>query len=157
MAKIITKNSDEIIVSEEKAIAVSEFLAEKRKEEEAGGMSLSMYPVTVETLDGGLWMGNLNNISQILINENKKTFKHHFKSDESMQEFHTKYGYGGNQDKYEKGYGLLDVETQFLIATGQAKIVDNKLVMASNEKREYWTDLWAIYKSKLDVFNELEA
>lgn len=155
MAKIITKNSDEIMVSEEKAIAVLDFLEEKRKAEETGGMNLSMFPVTVETLDGGLWVGNLNNISQILINANRKTFKHHFKSEESMREFHVKFGYGGNQDKYEPGYGLLDVETQFLIATGQARIVDSKLVMASNEKREYWTDLWAIYKSRLDIFNEL--
>lgn len=156
MAKIITKNSDEIMVSEEKAIAISEFLEEKRKDEEKGGMSLSMFPVTVETLDGGLWMGNLNNISQILINEKKKTFKYHFKSEESMREFHVKYGYGGNKDKFEPGYGLMDVETQFLLATGQAQIVEGKLIIATGEKREYWSDLWAIYKSKLDVFNELQ-
>lgn len=157
MAKITLKNFDELAVSEERAQAIYEFLEEKRAEEKDGGLPLNMFPITIETLDNGLWVGNLGNIGQISIQEKKKTYKHTFKSEETLVEFHNKYGYGGNTDKFEPGFGLLDVQTQFLIGTGQAKIEDSKLVMIPCEKKEYWDDLWHIYKSRLDVFNELEA
>lgn len=156
MAKIITKGFEELLVTEEKAQALYEFLEEKKDEKE--GLGLSAYPVTIETTDGGLWIGNLSNIGQIFINEKTKVRKNDFKSDETLRDFHQKYGYGGNQSRYEPGYGLLDVQTQFLIGTGQARIEGRNLIRIpiSKEKQEYWDDLWYVYTNeKLDPFGEL--
>lgn len=156
MAKITTTGFEDLIVTEEKAKDIFDFREEKRAAEKAGGMTLNMFPITIMTTDGRLWSGNLSQIGPILMNETTKVFKHNFKSEEHLKEFHQKHGYGGNQDIYQHGYGLLDVKTQFLIATQQARIEDGKLVMIPNDKKEYWENIWGQYLLRLDVFNDLE-
>lgn len=156
MAKITTKSFDELIVVEETAKAIYDYLEEQRELEKNGGMALNAIPITIDHKDG-IWIGALSNVGQISLTEKTKVHKHTFKSEETLRDFHQKYGYGGNTSKREPGYGLVDVQTQFLINTEQAKITDGRLVMIPCDKKEYWDDLWSIYKSRLDVFDDLTA
>ncbi len=153
MAKITLKSFEELIVPEDKAKAVSALIEEKKNEENRGGMPLSAWPVTIEHQDG-LWCGSLANISTVSMSEKQRTHKYTFKNEEDLRRFHKEYGYGAFNNYNLKGYGLVDVITQFLIKTGQAKI-DGNLVMLNSPHREQWNDLWSIYQSKLDPFNEL--
>lgn len=156
MAKILLKNFEELLVSEERAHQIQELLVEKK----SAGMSLNMFPITLETNDKQLWCGSLADIGPITLNATtvSKVPKYKFQSTEDLKRFHTDYGYGGLQSEFKPGYGLVDVQTQFLIKTKQAEIINNQLVMTNlpDDVKEKWSDLFGIYKSQLDDFNELK-
>jgi hypothetical protein len=162
MAKITTRNYDELIVSEEKAYEIRELVDVAKKEFLAGGLNLNMRPLFIDTIDG-TWSGTLADIGTI--SDSNKIVRRvgRFKSMETLEEFHAKHGYLSKTSKYEKGYGLLDVKTQFMIETKIAKIVDNGLgkkqlfliEWKDKEKLKYWSDLWEIYTENLDEFSEL--
>lgn len=155
MAKICLKNYEELLVSEERAKQVQELLAEKK----SLGMTLNMFPITLETTDKTLWCGSLADIGPITLNSTTvaKVPKYKFQSTEDLKRFHTDYGYGGLQSEFKPGYGLVDVQTQFLIKTKQAEIINSQLVMTKlpDDVKEKWSDLWGIYTKQLDEFNEL--
>ena len=154
MAKITLKSFEEFIVPETKAREIYEHLEEKRQEENNGGLPLSAWPITIEHQDG-MWVGNLSNLGPISMSDKVRKYKHTFQSEEDIQRFHRDYGYGAFQTINQKGYGLLDVQTQFLIKTGQARIEGSQLVMLNAPHKEKWNDLWSIYQSKLDQFYEI--
>lgn len=154
MAKITLKSFDEFIVQEEKAKLLLELLEEKKLGENSGGLSLSSWPITIEHQDG-LWCGSLANISQISLSEKYKTHQYKFKSEEDLLKFHKEYGYGAFSNYHLQGYGVVDVQTQFLIKAGLSKIVNNNIIMLSSPNEEKWKDLWSIYLSRLDPFYEL--
>jgi hypothetical protein len=83
--------------------------------------------------------------------------KYKFQSQEDLVRFHNDYGYGGLQSEFKPGYGLIDIQTQFLIKSKQAEVKNNQLVMLSIDPnhKEKWSDLWGIYTKQLDEFNEL--
>ena len=118
-----------------------------------------MFPVTLETNDKTLWCGSLADIGPIILNVTTKPKepKYKFQSQEDLVRFHNDYGYGGLTSEFKSGYGLVDVQTQFLIKTKQAEIKNNQLIMLSipDDIKEKWSDLFGIYKTQLDEFNEL--
>jgi hypothetical protein len=118
-----------------------------------------MFPITLETTDKQLWCGSLADIGPIILNvvTKAKTPKYTFQSQEDLIRFHNDYGYGGLKSEFKSGYGLVDVQTQFLIKSKQAEIKNNQLVMASlpEDVKEKWQNLWYIYTKSLDEFDEL--
>ena len=155
MAKIQLKNFDELLVSEERAKKIQELIATAHQSK----TPLNMLPITLETNDKQLWCGSLADIGPITLNATTVTKqpKYKFQSDDDLCRFHTDYGYGGLQSEFKPGYGLVDIQTQFLIKSKQADIRDGQLIMLPMDKdsKEKWADLWSIYKQSLDEFNEL--
>lgn len=156
MAKITLKSYEELIVPEERARAVFDLLEEKKNQDNSGGLPLSAWPITIDHEDG-MWIGNLSNIGQISLSNNYKILRHTFKSRDDLERFHNEYGYGAFESYHQPGYGLVDVKTQFLIKIKQFELRENKLVALrlSKEMQEKWMDLWSVYETKLDSFNEL--
>ena len=154
MAKITLRNFEELIVSEEKARALSLELQQRKEEMNAGGLQLSFFPITIDHVDG-MWFGSLQDIGPISRSEKSKEIKHNFKSEEDLKRFHNEYGYGVFHNYNLPGYGMVDIRTQFLIKTNQAKFDGNKLIILNSPHKEKWNDLWFVYQSKLDEFNEL--
>lgn len=156
MAKVTLKSYEELIVPEETARAIFELLEEKKKEENAGGLPISAWPVTI-THEDGMWIGSLANIGQVSLTDKVVVHKHTFKSKEDLERFHKEYGYGAFEPYYQPGYGLVDVKTQFLIKIKQFEVRDNRVTALKlpKEAQEKWMDLWSIYETKLDPFNEL--
>lgn len=154
MAKVTLKSFEEFIVPEEKARALADLLEQKKNEENQGGLPLSAWPITIEHQDG-LWCGSLSNIGPISLSEKQRVHKHNFKSEEDLLRFHKEYGYGAFEAYNLKGYGMVDVKTQFLIKSSQAKLDGGNLIMLNSPHKEQWNDLWSIYESKLDPFYEL--
>lgn len=161
MAKITLKNYQELLLPDDRAVAIRESIEERRKEIETSGMSLSMFPLTVETVDG-VWSGSMADVLQIS-DSSKLTMRiGKFSSVDGVKAFHQKHGYGTNPSEYIKGYGVVDTKTKYLIAIGRAKIVDSSnrksLVMidwADKDTLRKWSDLWEIYESNLDAFGDL--
>ena len=155
MAKITTKSYEELLVSEERAKKIQELIAEAHQNK----TPLNMLPITLETNDKQLWCGSLADIGPITLNVNTtiKQPKYKFQSKEDLIRFHADYGYGGLKSEFRPGYGLVDIQTQFLIKSKQADIRDGQLVMLPMDKdsKEKWADLWQIYKQSLDEFQEL--
>lgn len=150
MAKITLRSYEELLVPEEKAQALSALIEERRDDP----LGLNAWPITIEHEDG-LWVGTLAHIGQISMSEKQKVHKHNFKTEEDITRFHNGYGYGKFESLYQKGYGLVDVKTQFLISTGLASIQGDTLKMLNSPHKEKWMDLWSIYEEHLDPFNEL--
>ena len=155
MAKIVTKGFEEFIVPEDKARALAELMDEKKKAENSGGLPLSAWPITIEHADG-LWCGSLSNIGPISLSEKQRVRKFFFKNEADLQRFHQEYGYSAFKNYNLHSYGMVDVMTQFLIKTSQAKIEDGNLVILNSPHKEQWGDLWYDYQSNLDEFNELK-
>lgn len=145
MAKINLKSFEELIVTEEKAHKVAELL-ENRNE-------LNL-PISIEH-EGGIWIGAVSNIATISMADKKRVTEHTFSSREDLERFHKEYGYGVFHSYNLPGYGMVDVQTQFLLKSKQAKIDGNKLVMLNNPNSKKWQDLWYVYQSNLDPFDEL--
>jgi len=145
MAKIVLRSFEELIVSEEKAKKVAELLENKNE--------LNL-PISIEH-EGGVWIGAVSNIATISLSDKVKTVEHTFSSEEDLKRFHNEYGYGVFHSYYHQGYGMVDVQTQFLIKSKQAKIDGNRLVMLRNPNSKKWQDLWYVYQSKLNSFDEL--
>lgn len=148
MAKVSLKNYDELIVNDAEAGRV-------RVDKEKDGDSYMPYTITHED---GLWVGTLRDVASISLTEKRRP--KHFLKPEDIQRFHTTHGYGKYKPEYIQGYGLLDVATQYMMGTKQAKLVDTnghkRLVMLqSNEATKKWAELWQDYLTKLDPFNEL--
>lgn len=156
MAKISLKSFEELIVTEEKALAVLEEINTKKQEENGGGLPLSAWPITIEHQDG-LWCGSLAHIGPISLSEKQKTIKYTFKDDEDLKRFHNEYGYGFFEQYHKPSYGLVDVRTQFLIKTNQAEFKGDNLIIKKINKdaQEKWSDLWRVYESRLDQFNDI--
>lgn len=156
MAKVSLKSYEELVVSEQTAQNILVLLEEKKNEENSGGLPLSAWPLTIDH-DGGMWFGNLSNISQIHLSNQQKTRKYDFKNREDVERFHNDFGYGAFTEEVVPGYGLLDVKTKFLIKTNQAELRDSRLVLLKVDKdvAEKWSDLWFSYEQKLDPFFEL--
>lgn len=153
MAKITLRNFEELLVSEERANQLQQLVAEKKLQ----GVQLNIFPVTIETTDKTLWCGSLADIGPITLNTKVvKTHKHNFQSREDLIRFHNDYGYGGLTPEFKPGYGLVDVQTQFLIKTKQFKL-ENQLIKLNlpEDVVEKWQDLWYYYTQSLDEFNEL--
>lgn len=155
MAKITLRSFEELLVTEERAEQIQSLINETKSK----GLTLNMVPVTIETNDKQLWCGSLNDIGPITFNAKTvaKQPKYKFQSREDLIRFHKEYGYGGLTSEFKPGYGLVDVQTQFLIKSNQAEIRNNQLVMLDIDKnhKEKWMDLYGIYLKSLDEFNEI--
>lgn len=161
MAKIILKNYQELLLPDERAVATRESIEERRKEAEASGMSLNMFPLTIEHVEG-VWSGSMADVLQISDSSKVTIRVGKFSSLEGLKSFHEKHGYTNNPNEYVKGYGIVDTKTKYLIDIGRAKLVDNQgrksLVMIEWKDKntlKKWSDLWEIYESNLDAFGDL--
>jgi len=158
MAKITITNFEELIVSEERASNLHELLEEKKELNKQGGLPLSAWPITLESQDQ-MWCGSLADIKTITMNidTKKRTPKYTFQSHEDLVRFHNEYGYGGLQTEFKPGYGLVDIQTQFLIKSKQAEIRNNQLIHIQVDKdyKEKWNDLFSCYLKSLNEFNEI--
>jgi len=158
MAKILLNNFEELLVTEQRANDLHLLVEEKKENYKQGGLPLSAYPITIESTDQ-MWCGSLADIKTITMNIDTvgRTPKYKFQSHEDLVRFHNDYGYGGLKPEFRAGYGLVDVQTLFLIKTLQADIINGQLVMLSVDKdyKEKFGDLWSIYKQSLDEFDEL--
>lgn len=149
MAKISLKNYDELIVTEKVADQVR---LDKEKDQD------SHLPYTITHQDG-LWIGTIRDIGPISLSEVKRPTNYLKPGD--VERFHVTHGYGKYESKYVQGYGLLDVATQYMIGTKQAKLSTdqygriNLVMLQSNEAITKWAELWQDYLTKLDPFNEL--
>lgn len=149
MAKISLRNYDELIVTEKEADRVR---LDKEKDQE----SYLQYSVTHQD---GVWIGTIRDIGPISLSEVKRPT--HYLKREDIQRFHDTHGYGKYKSEHIKGYGLLDVATQYMIGTKQAKLSTdsygriNLVMLQSNEAINKWAELWQDYLTKLDPFNEL--
>lgn len=148
MAKICLKSFEELIVPEEKAKKVAEMMENKNE--------LNL-PISIEH-EGGIWIGAVSNIATISLSNKSgvREVEHTFRSEEDLKKFHNEWGYGVFHSYHLPGYGMVDVQTQFLINSKQAKIEGNRLVMLKNPNSQKWQDLWYVYKSKLNNFDELK-
>ena len=158
MAKITLKNYEELIISDEVAEYVTKDLDEKRTKAE---FPLNHYPLAITHAEG-LWSGTLNDIGSISSSSKRTTRTKWFESTEDISRFHNTHGYGQFQNKYEQGYGLVDVKNQLSVKIGKTKleVIHNqkKLVMLQwkdKSKEKAWSDLWEVYEKNLDSFNEL--
>ena len=149
MAKISLKNYDELIVTEKEADRVR---LDKEKDQE------SFLPYTIVHRDG-LWIGTIRDIGSISLSEIKRPT--HYLKHEDVLRFHNTHGYGKYKTEYVQGYGVLDIPTQYMIGTKQAKLSTdsygrtNLIVLQSNDATTKWAELWQDYLTKLDPFNEL--
>jgi hypothetical protein len=149
MAKISLKNYDELIVTQAEAERVC---LDKEKDQELH------LPYTITHQDG-IWIGTLRDIGPISLSEVKK--RTHYLKHEDIERFHITHGYGKYKTEHIRGYGLLDVPTQYMIGTGQAKLKTDSsgrtslVVLKQNEATTKWAELWQDYLTKLDPFNEL--
>ena len=150
MAKISLKNYDELIVTEKEATRVR---LDKEKDQE------SYLPYSI-THNDGLWIGTIRDVGPISLSEIKRP-TNYLKPDD-IHRFHVTHGYGKYKTEYIKGYGILDVPTQYMIGTKQAKLSTdsygrtNLVMLQSNEAIIKWAELWQDYLTKLDPFNELK-
>lgn len=154
MAKIILPSFDELILPEDRAKAIYYSVQETKKSD----INLSMFPITI-THNDGMWVGSMADLdkAKFLLENKQRVLKHKFKSEEDLKRFHNEYGYGCFKNYTIPGYGLVDIQTQFLIKTNQAKLENNILLMLNHPHKEKWMDLWEDYKSKLDIFDELRS
>lgn len=149
MAKISLKNYDELIVTEKEAEKVR---LDKEKDQE------SYLPYTISHKDG-LWVGTIRDVGPISLSEVKRPT--HYLKREDIERFHVTHGYGRYKSEYIQGYGLLDVPTQYMIGTKQAKLSTDShgrthlVMLQPNEATIKWAELWQDYLTKLDPFNEL--
>lgn len=150
MAKISLKNYDELLVTEKEAERVR---LDKEKDNE------SYLPYTI-THEDGLWVGIIRDVGAISSSDKRRPA--HYLKREDVERFHNLHGYGKYKNEYIQGYGLLDVATQYMIGTKQAKLVTDKygrtnlVVLQQNDATAKWADLWQDYLTKLDPFNELK-
>lgn len=147
MAKITLKNFDELIVTEDEAVRV--------KELKDGPESL--IPIIITHSDG-VWSGSAKDISSFSLEKKQNTF---FLTEENKHRFHTQHGYGKYTPYYEPGYGMLSVETQFLIGAKLAELYTDEynrkhLRMLQSEHHRKYAELWEDYLTKLDAFNDLK-
>ena len=147
MAKALLKNYDELLISEEEAKRITE---DKLKPDD-----LSL-PYTIHHQDG-MWIGTLKDIATVSLQEVVR--QKYFLTEDNKMRFHNTHGYGKYQDKYEPSYGLLDVQTQYLIGAGVAKLTEyqgrKSLVTLNSPEYDKYSDYWKDYLTKLDPFNEL--
>lgn len=149
MARITLKNFEVLIVSEEEANMV---LTDIKSFNDDLPLSYSI------THDNGIWVGTLKDIGPISFTESKRS-RQFFLTEENKEKFHNLHGYGKYQNKYEQGYGLLDVQTQYLIGAGVAKLVEDSygrksLITQQSPDYNKYDDYWQDYLTKLDSFNE---
>lgn len=149
MAKISLRNYDELIVTDKEAEKVR---SDKEKDKD------SYLPYTI-THEDGIWVGTMKDIGSISLTEKRKPT--HYLKREDIQRFHDFHGYGKYKRMFVAGYGLLDVDTQYMIGTKQAKLSTdsygrtNLVMLNSNDHTIKWAELWQDYLTKLDSFNEL--
>lgn len=152
MSKINLRNYDELIVTEKEAARV---LSDKEKIKDEFHLSLP-YNITHED---GVWIGTLKEVTSISSSEKRKPT--HYLKREDVERFHNTHGYGRYKSEYIKGYGVLDVQTQYLIGTKQAKLEEDTYgrtvlkLLKQNDATIKWAELWQDYLTKLDPFNEL--
>lgn len=151
MAKIVLKNFDELIVTDKEAERVS---LDKRTKVDDITVS---FPYTI-THDSGMWVGTLKDVGHVFVEE--KRVPTHFLTEENKHRFHNTHGYGKYQSRYEQGYGLLDVPTQYLIGVRLAKLSTDEhgrksLIMLQSDNKVKYEELWQDYLRRLDPFNEL--
>lgn len=160
MAKIILKNYEELILPDDKAVEIRSSIEARRREIEETGLSLNMFPLTIDTTNG-IWSGSMGDIAQISDSSKVTQRVGFFNSTQSIRDFHQKHGYGGNSSQYIPGYGSMDVKTKYLINIGKAKLVgdtNKSLVIIEwkdKNKSKKWSDLWEIYELNLDAFGDL--
>lgn len=149
MAKVSLRNYDELIVTDKEAERVRD---DKAKDTE------SFLPYTITHTDG-VWVGVLKDVGSISLSEKKKPT--HYLKREDVERFHVTHGYGKYKSEHIKGYGLLDVATQYMIGTKQAKLIvdaygrTHLIMLQTNDASVKWAELWQDYLTKLDPFNEL--
>jgi len=152
MAKILLKNYDELLVSDDAAHTIA-----KDKELILDQIEISK-PYIIHHNDG-MWIGTLKDIATV--SKNEKSLPKFFLTDDNQQRFHVTHGYGKYQGKYESSYGYLDVETQYLIGANVARLgVDTygrkQLLVVRSPEYEKYSDYWKDYLNRLDEFNELK-
>jgi hypothetical protein len=149
MAKISLRNYDELIVTDKEADRVR---SDKEKDKD------SYLPYTI-THEDGLWIGSMKDIGGISLSEKRKPI--HYLKREDLQRFHDFHGYGKYKRETVPGYGVLDVSTQYMIGTKQAKLETDTygrvhlVMLKANDATIKWAELWQDYLTKLDPFNEL--
>ena len=157
MSKITLSNFDELIVSDDVATFVQNELDQKRSKAE---FPLNFYPLAVSHVDG-MWSGTLKEITSISSSNKKSTKLKWFSSTKAIEDFHNQYGHGKFKTKYESGYGIIDVRTQFLLKIGKAKFTIHtppNIIMIEwkdHKAEQGWENLWELYELNLDIFGEL--
>lgn len=147
MSKVLLKNYDELEVTDQEAKRVHD---DKLKPDDLN------LPYTI-THKHGVWIGTLRDIGTVNVEESYKP--KFFLTEENKLKFHNLHGYGKYKDTYEPGYGLLDVETQYLIGAGVAKLKTDQygrksLITKQSPEYDKYSDYWRDYITKLDAFNE---